>query len=90
MFLPPESIKKIGMKTTKKIWKHPFPHYKSMGVFLDIKGQRLLYLCGPILSKFELILDIIHVLNTYKFKMDWINTKQDADACTDAGSTGIL
>ena len=33
-------------------------------------------LCGTIWSKFELLLDIMHVLDTYKFKMDLINTKR--------------
>ena len=74
MFLLPEaeSIKMIGLKTTKKRWKHHFPHHKTMGVFLDIQ-----VLCGTIWSKFELLLDIMHVLDTYKFKMDWINTKRE-------------
>ena len=31
--------KKIGSKTTKKRWKHHFPHYKTMGVFLDTQVQ---------------------------------------------------
>ena len=39
MFLLPESIKKIESKTTKKRWKHHFPHHKTMGVFLDIQVQ---------------------------------------------------
>ena len=39
MFLLPESIKKSGSKTTKKSWKHHFPHHKTMGVFLDIQVQ---------------------------------------------------
>ena len=39
MFLLPESIKKIGSKTTKKIWKHQFRHHKTMGVILDIQVQ---------------------------------------------------
>ena len=71
MFLLPESIKNIGMKTTKKSWN--FPHYKSVGVFLDIQMQITPYyvvLSGG-------LLDIMHVLDTYKFKMDWINTKQE-------------
>ena len=34
-------------------------------------------LCGAIWSKFELLLDIMHVLNTYKFKMDLITTKRE-------------
>ena len=32
-------------------------------------------LCCTIWSKFELLLDIMHVLDTYKLKMDWIDTK---------------
>ena len=39
MFRLPESIKKIGSKTTKKRWKHHFPYDKTMGVFLDIQVQ---------------------------------------------------
>ena len=38
MFLLPESIKQIGLSTTKIRWKHHFLHYKSIGVFLDIKA----------------------------------------------------
>ena len=34
-------------------------------------------LCGTIWSKFELLIDIMHVIDTYKFKMDWINTKRE-------------
>ena len=32
---------------------------------------------GTIWSKFELLLDIMHVLDTYKFKINWINTKRE-------------
>ena len=31
-------------------------------------------LSGPMWTKFELLLDIMHVPNTYKFKMDQINS----------------
>ena len=31
----------------------------------------------PIWPKFELLLDIMHVLDTYKFKMDWINSNRE-------------
>ena len=47
-----------------------------MGVFLDNQGQITLS-CGPIWSKYELLLDTIHVFNTYKFKMDQINSNRD-------------
>ena len=39
MFLLLESIKKTGLKTTKKSWKHYFPHHRKMGIFLDIQVQ---------------------------------------------------
>ena len=31
---------------------------------------------GPVWPKFEL-LDIVHVLYTYEFKMDWINSNRE-------------
>ena len=49
-----------------------------MGVFLDIQVQTTPYyvvLSGR--KKFELLLDIMNVFDTYKFKMDWINTKRE-------------
>ena len=46
------------MKTTKKSLKHHFPHYKFIGVFLDIQVQITPY-------NVELLLDIMHVLDTY-------------------------
>ena len=39
VFLLPASIDMIGSETIKKSWKHHFPYYKSMGVFLDVQGQ---------------------------------------------------
>ena len=77
MLLLPESIKKIRMKTTKKSWKHHFLHYKSMGVFLDIQVQITPYYVVLSGRNSNSILGIMHVLDAYKFKMDWINTKQE-------------
>ena len=77
MFILPESIKKIGMKTTKKSWKHHFPHYKSMGGIFRHSSANYSILCGTFWSKFELLLDIMHVLDTYKFIINWINTKRE-------------
>ena len=73
MFLLPESIKN-RLKTTKESWKHHFPHYKSIVVFLDIQVQ---------ITPYNVVLSgrnskyIMHVLDTYKFKMDWIDTKRE-------------
>ena len=71
MFLLPESIKRIRLKT-KKRWKHLFPHYKYIGVFYRCSMADNSILCGPIWSIFEF--DILHVFNTYKFKMDQVNS----------------
>ena len=35
----PVSIKKIQSKSAEQKWQHRFPHYKSMGIFSDTKGQ---------------------------------------------------
>ena len=51
-----------------------------MGVYFRHSRADYSILCGPILSKFKLLLDIMHVLNTYKFKMDLKNTKRETGA----------
>ena len=33
--------------------------------------------CGPIWSKFENLVDVMHVLNTFKFKIDQINSNRE-------------
>ena len=73
----PASIKMIGSKTTKKKWRHHFPHYKSMGVFLRCSRADNSVVGGPIWPKFELVQDNMHVLVTYKFKMDRINSNRE-------------
>ena len=79
MFVLPESITKIGMKTTKKSCKHHSPHYKSMGVFLDIQVQ-----ITPYYVVLHLYLVEIRTPPRYdacprylQFKMDWIITKRE-------------
>ena len=61
MFLLSESIKKIGSKTTKKRWKQHFPHHKTGRIFRHSSANYSI-LSGTIWSKFELLLDIMHVL----------------------------
>ena len=45
----------------------PFSHYNSMGHFLDLKAGNSV-VSYPILPKFELVRDFMHVLITYKYK----------------------
>ena len=71
----PASSKRIGLKTIKKEWRHHFLHHKYMGVFFRCSRADNPSVNGPIWPKFELFLDIIHVLVNYKFKIDWINSK---------------
>ena len=47
-----------------------------MGLFLRRSRVDNSILCGLIWSKFELLLDIMNVLNTYKFKMVQINSNR--------------
>ena len=77
LFLLNESIKRIQSKTTEKKWKHHFPHYKSMGVFLRRSRAANSEVGGPIWPKFELIHNIMHVLVTSKFEKDRININVD-------------
>ena len=65
------------LKTTKKIWRHHIPHYKSMGVFFRCSRADNSVAGGPIWPKFELVQDNMHVLVTYKFKMDRINSNRE-------------
>ena len=43
---------KIGLKTTKKRWKHHFPHRKSIKELFRCSRADYSILCGPIWSKF--------------------------------------
>ena len=53
------------------------PHTQDYGRNFRHSSANHSILCSTICSKFELLLDIMHVLFIYKFKMDWINTKRE-------------
>ena len=63
-----------NQKQQEKKWKHHFPHYKSMGVFLWRSRAANSVVGGLIWPKFELIQDTMHVLITCKFEKDRINS----------------
>ena len=46
--------------------------YRTIGPLVRHSSANYTILCGTVWSKFEHLLDIMHVLNTYKFKMDWV------------------
>ena len=48
-----------------------------MGVFFRCSRADNSVLGGPIWPKFELVQDNMHVLVTYKFKMDRINSNRE-------------
>ena len=73
----PASMKRIRSKTDEKKWQHCFPLYKTMVVFLRRSREDNFIVHGPIWPKFELLLDIMHVLHTDKSKMDQINSNQE-------------
>ena len=58
-------------------WRHHFPHCKSMGVFFRCSRADNSVVGGPIWPKFELVQDNMHVLVTYKIKMDRINSNRE-------------
>ena len=68
----PASIKRSDQKQSRKSGDTIFPIISLWGYFLDnsVVG-------GPIWPKFELVQDNMHVLVTYKFKMDRINSNRE-------------
>ena len=50
-----------------------FPIISLWGYFLDVQGQ----ITSPIWPKFKLVQDNMHVLVTFKFKMDRINSNRE-------------
>ena len=53
----------------------PFSHYKSVGNFLDLKGNSVV--SGPTWPKFELDRDFMHVLVTCKYRKDRIKNNRE-------------
>ena len=54
-----------------------FPIISLWGYFLNVQGADNSVVGGPIWPKFELLQDNMHVLVTYKFKMDRINSNRE-------------
>ena len=65
------------IENNNKKWNHNFQHYKSIGDIFNRSRADNSILCGPIWFKLELLLDIMHVLNTYIFKTNRINSNWD-------------
>ena len=47
----PASIKRIGLKTTEKRWRHRFPHYKSIGALFCHGNHSFGWLCWGLTSQ---------------------------------------
>ena len=56
----PASIKRIGSKATEKRWRHPFPHYKSMGAFCYHWHQSFDQICLKTLCSLSPHNDVTH------------------------------
>ena len=56
----PASIKRIRSKTTKKRWRHHFPHYKSMEAFCCHGNQSFDPICPKILCSLSHPNDATH------------------------------
>ena len=63
----PASIKRIGSKTTEKMWRHHFPHYKSMGAFCCHGNQSFDPICPKTLCSLSPTPVMLHI----KFDQDW-------------------
>ena len=62
----PASIKRTGSKTTKKRWRHNFPHYKSTGAFCCHGNQSFNPICPKTLCSLFPTPMMLHV----KFDQD--------------------
>ena len=67
MYPLPASIKRIGLKTTEKRWRHNFPHYKSMGAFCCHGNQSFDPICPKTLCNLFSTPLMLHI----KFDQDW-------------------
>ena len=54
----------------------PLSHCKSTGNFLDLNGSQLRSQWS-IWPEFELVRDFMHILNTGKYKKDWIKNNRE-------------
>ena len=63
----PASIKRIGSKTTKKRWRHRFPHFTSMGAFCCYENQHFDPICPKTLCNLSPTLMMLHI----KFDQHW-------------------
>ena len=63
----PASIKRIVSETTKKRWRHCFPHYKSMGDFCCHGNQSFDPICPKSLCSLSPTPVMLHI----KFDQDW-------------------
>ena len=63
----PASIKRIGLTTTEKRWRHHFPHYKSMGDFCCHGNQSFDPICPKTLCSLSPTPVMLHI----KFDQDW-------------------
>ena len=69
----PASIKRIGLKTTEKRWRHHFPHCKSMGAFCCHGNQCFDPICPKTLCSLSPTPVMLHI----KFDQDWTTGFRD-------------
>ena len=72
----PANIKRIGLKATKKRWRHHFPHYKSMGAFCCHGHQSFDPICLKTLCSLSPSQVMLHI----KFDHDWPTGLRDIQA----------
>ena len=71
----PARMKKIKLKMKSLECSQYVPHYKSMGIFPDAQGQAKSAVLGPIWPNFELVRDVMDVLDTCKYEEDPIKNE---------------
>ena len=64
-------------KNLRKSGNRVFPHYKSTGIFSDVKGQLTLQSLVGLRQIPELLQALMHVIFTCKYEKDWMKNSRE-------------
>ena len=73
----PASMKSIRSRTAEKKWRHPFSHYKPMGIFFRRSRAANSAVGGPIRLKFKLVQALMYVIVTCKYEKEQMKNSQE-------------
>ena len=72
----PATLMMIRLKMNELAWRHHFPNISLWKIFSTSTATNST-VSGPISPKFKLLQDFMHVLDTCKYKKDWIKNYRE-------------